>query len=242
MNLEIDIYKLAEKYNLTESEEMAFKYIVNNFEKSLEIGVRGVAQKCFASTSVVMNLSKKLGYKGFVDMVYRLEFYVKSLENEKSNMNDNYCLNMDKRKLKKFKDLIIKEQRHIFVHGVGFSKAVTKYISEKFVVLGYYAMLSEYMETMKNKYFYKGCLILVSKTGETSSLFPLCEKAKVAKIPIILFTGNKNSTIREMAELTFIIRDSNPIDDRNLEKNDFFGNTILFFENLINMCLKEGEE
>ena len=130
MSLEIDIYKLAEKYNLTESEEMAFKYIVNNFEKSLEIGVRGVAKKCFASTSVVMNLSKKLGYKGFVDMVYRLEFYVKSLENEKSNMNDSYCLNMDKRKLTKFKNLIIKDKRHVFVHGVGFSKAVTKYIAE----------------------------------------------------------------------------------------------------------------
>lgn len=186
-----------------------------------------------------MNLSKKLGYKGFVDMVYRLEFYVKSLENEKSNMNDSYCLNMDKRKLTKFKNLIIKDKRHVFVHGVGFSKAVTKYIAEKLVVLGYYAMVSEYMETMKNKYSCKGVLMLISKTGETSTLFPLCEKAKVAKIPIVLFTGNKNSTIGEMAELTFIIKDSNPIDDRNLEKNDFFGNTILFFENLINMCLKE---
>lgn len=242
MSLEIDIYKLAEKYNLTESEEMAFKYIVNNFEKSLEIGVRGVAKKCFASTSVVMNLSKKLGYKGFVDMVYRLEFYVKNIKNEKSNMNDNYCINMDKQKLKKFKNLIIKDKRHVFVHGVGFSKAVTKYIAEKLVVLGYYAMVSEYMETMKNKYSCKGVLMLISKTGETSTLFPLCEKAKAAKIPIILFTGNKNSTIGEMAELTFIIKDSNPIDDRNLEKNDFFGNTILFFENLISMCLKENDE
>ena len=64
--------------------------------------------------------------------------------------------------------------------------------------------------------------MLISKTGETSTLFPLCEKAKVARFSIVLFTGNKNSTIGEMAELTFIIKDSNPIDDRNLEKNDFF--------------------
>ena len=60
----------------------------------------------------------------------------------------------------------------------GFSKAVTKYIAEKLVVLGYYAMVSEYMETMKNKYSCKGVLMLISKTGETSTLFPLCEKAK----------------------------------------------------------------
>lgn len=242
MNLEIDIYKLAEKYNLTESEELAFKYIINNFEKSLEIGVRGVAKQCFASTSVVMNLSKKLGYKGFVDMVYRLEFYVKNFEAEKSKKNDNYCINWNKRKLKKFKDFILKEKRHIFIHGVGFSKSLAKYMAEKFMVLGYYAMVSEYMETMKNKYFCKGLLILVSKTGETSSLYPLCEKAKIAEIPIVLFTGSKNSTIGEMADITFIIKDSNPIDDRNLEKNDFFGNTILFFEDLIDICLMENKE
>ena len=157
MSLEIDIYKLAEKYNLTESEEMAFKYIVNNFEKSLEIGVKRCCKKMFCFNICCNDFSKKLGYKGFVDMVYRLEFYVQvSLENEKSNMNDSYCLNMDKRKLTKFKNLIIKDKRDVFVHGVGFSKAVTKYIAEKLVVLGYYAMVSEYMETMKNKYSCKG--------------------------------------------------------------------------------------
>ena len=74
MSLEIDIYKLAEKYNLTESEEMAFKYIVNNFEKSLEIGVRGVAKKCFASTSVVMNLSKNLVTKVLLIWYIALNF------------------------------------------------------------------------------------------------------------------------------------------------------------------------
>lgn len=89
--MEIDIYKLGERYNLTESEELALSYIVNNIDKALEIGVRGVAKECFASTSVVMNLSKKLGYKGFIDMVYRLELTLKSsLENK--SITENYCL------------------------------------------------------------------------------------------------------------------------------------------------------
>ena len=41
---------------------------------------------------------------------------------------------------------------------------VAKYISEKLIVLGYYAMVSEYMESMKDKYFCKGILILISKS------------------------------------------------------------------------------
>lgn len=215
--INIDIYKLGEKYHLTESEELALKYIVNNFEKSLEIGVRGVAKNCFASTSVVMNLAKKLGYKGFVDMVYRLEFSIKnSLSN--SNSLNNYCTNLDDEKLKYFKNLISNTTRPIFIHGTGFSGAVTKY-----------------METMEPKYHQKAILLVVSKSGETSQIIMLCEKANLRNVPIVLFTGTSNSTLENLADLTFIIKDSNPIDDRNLKENDFFGNTILFFEYLLSV-------
>ena len=87
--INIDIYKLGEKYHLTESEELALKYIVNNFEKSLEIGVRGVAKNCFASTSVVMNLARKFSYKGFVDGIsFQLYFFFDF------NSFNNYCTNL----------------------------------------------------------------------------------------------------------------------------------------------------
>lgn len=239
MNTEIDIYKFVEKYNLTDSEELALKYIVNNFEKSLEIGVRGVAKKCFASTSVVMNLAKKLEYKGFVDMVYRLEFSIRKREQDLKRRED-YCVGFTDKKLKAFRKIIENKNRPIFIHGVGFSNSIAKYMGDKLMILGYYSMRSEYMETMRDKYNNKGILILVSKTGETPSLVPLCEKAQIGKIPIILFTGAENSTVEKMADLTFNIKDSNPFDDRNLEKNDFFGNAVLFFENLMSMCLPEN--
>lgn len=240
MNVEIDIYKFADKYNLTESEELALKYIVNNFEKSLEIGVRGVAKKCFASTSVVMNLAKKMEYKGFVDMVYRLEFNIKKQEQD-FQRKDDYYTKINHIKLKKFKKIISDKRKPIFVHGLGFSSSVVRYISDKLMILGYNAMRTEYMETMKDKYEGgKGVLIIISKTGETSNMFPLCEKARESKVPIILFTGAQNSTVEKMADLTFRVKDSNPFDDRNLEKNDFFGNAILFFENLMNLVISQS--
>ena len=58
--INIDIYKLGEKYHLTESEELALKYIVNNFEKSLEIGVRGVAKKLFCFNFCCYESCKKI--------------------------------------------------------------------------------------------------------------------------------------------------------------------------------------
>lgn len=234
LEINIDIYKLAEKFNLTQSEELALNYIVNNFEKSLEIGVRGVAKQCFASTSVVMNLAKKLGYKGFVDMVYKLEFNMKGIQND-NKLNNFYCVNLTEEKVRYFKKLLSNKEKPFFIHGTGFSASVVKYISDKLIVLGYYGIRSGYLEIMDAQYNNTGIIIIISKSGETSQLFQFCNKAHSKSIPIILFTGANNSTIENLADLTFIIKDSNPIDDRILQYNDFFGNTILFFEYLLTL-------
>ena len=108
-------------------------------------------------------------------------------------------------------------------------------MADKLMVLGYYSSRSEYMETMEPKYHQKAILLVVSKSGETSQIIMLCEKANLRNVPIVLFTGTSNSTLEILSDLTFIIKDSNPIDDRNLKENDFFGNTILFFEYLLSV-------
>ncbi|WP_297598797.1 MurR/RpiR family transcriptional regulator [uncultured Cetobacterium sp.] len=231
--MEIDIYKLGERYNLTESEELALSYIVNNIEKALEVGVRGVAKECFASTSVVMNLSKKLGYKGFIDMVYRLESSLLT-NHENSVRGNDYCLDFSLQKSMKFKNLLRQSKKGpIFIHGVGFSNHIARYIKDKLMILGYYAMMSEYMENVERGYQEQPLLIVVSKSGETSALLNLCQKAKAKQISLILLCGIPNSSIEEISDLTFIIKNSNILDDRNLDDNDFFGNTILFFEKVI---------
>ncbi|MGL4653473.1 MurR/RpiR family transcriptional regulator [Cetobacterium sp.] len=236
--MEIDIYKLGERYNLTESEELALSYIVNNIDKALEVGVRGVARECFASTSVVMNLSKKLGYKGFIDMVYRLELSLKSNSAAK-DLNSSYCQDFTLQKGMKFRNLLKQKKfRPIFVHGVGFSNYVARYISDKLMISGYFSMLSEYMESVERNYEEKPLLIVISKSGETAAILNLCNKAKAKDVPIVVITGTKNSSMEKLAELTFVVKNSNLLDDRNLEKNDFFGNSILFFEELVDGYLK----
>ncbi len=236
--MEIDIFKLGERYNLTKSEELALRYIINNTEKSLEIGVRGVAGECFASTSVVMNLSKKLGYKGFIDMIYRLELSSKSTS-AKESIIESYCSDFSVEKGEKFQSFIKKRKnRPIFVNGVGFSEPISKYLCGKLMVLGYFAMMSEYMENVEREYEEKPLLIVVSKSGETSATLNLCQKASAKKVPVVVITGIKGSSMEALSELTFVIKNSNLLDDRNLEKNDFFGNTILFFEELVEKYLK----
>lgn len=239
--MEIDIYKIGERYNLTESEELALSYIINNIEKALEVGVRGVAKECFSSTSVVMNLSRKLGYKGFIDMVYRLELTLNT-ESKKKSLTESYCCDFTIYKGEKFRTLLKeKNNRPIFVHGIGFSNHIARYINDKLMVLGYFSMMSEYMENVERAYEEKPLLIVISKSGETAALLNLCNKAKAKDVPIIAITGIQRSSMEELAELTFVIKNSNILDDRNLEKNDFFGNSILFFEEIIDAYLKRTD-
>ncbi|MGL4988341.1 MAG: MurR/RpiR family transcriptional regulator [Cetobacterium sp.] len=234
----IDIFKFGERYNLTESEELALNYIVNNIQKALDIGVRGVAKECFASTSVVMNLSKKLGYKGFIDMVYRLELLLNS-SSENVSLTESYCTNFSLQAGMKFRNLLnSRKNRAIFIHGVGFSNCAARYIKDKLMVLGYFSMMSEYMESIEREYDQKPLLIVISKSGETAGVLNLTQIAKSKNIPVISLIGGKDSSIEKSSELTFVIKNSSQLDDRNLEKNDFFGNSILFFEELVAEYLK----
>lgn len=229
----IDIHKFVEKFNLTDSEEAALDYIVNNIKTSLNIGVRGVAKQCYASTSVVMNLSKKLGYSGFVDMIYRLEEMLRK-EETKSNNKNNLCSNYSKEIVTVFYNLIgSPEGKAIYLGGSGFSKLIANYIKDKMMCLGYFAIMCEFMEAVERNYKEIPLLIVVSKTGETYAVLRLCEKAHKNNIPIVLFSSNNTNSMAKMATITFIIKSSNVMDDRNLGENDFFGNTILFFEKLI---------
>ena len=230
--MNIDISKFIVKYGLSSSEEIALKFIFNNIEDALSIGVRGIAKKCFCSTSVIMNLSKKMGYNGFIDMFYNLKTTL--LCETINNFDSNYCLNYSKEKESLFSKYInSNETTPIFIHGIGFSNYIAHYIKDKLMILGYFAMLSEYLESLERLHKISPILIVISKSGETAPLSILCRTAKAYNIPIILFCGTKNSSIEKIADLTFLIKNSSLLDDRNLVFNDFFGNTLLFFEELI---------
>ncbi len=233
-----DIYKFRGKYKLTESEEVAFNYIINNIDKSLEIGVRGVARECFTSTSVIMNLTKKLGYKGFIDMIYRIEKNYKLTETSK-DINKGLCINFTEEKKERFIELLINKRTNpIYFDGKGFSHTVATYLKQKFMVSGYFAMMSGFLECVEKKQENTPTLIVVSKSGETPELKQLCERAIGFGVKVISFTGVENTSIGNISTINFLIENISLLDDRNLEYNDFYGNCILFFEELFSQVNK----
>jgi len=68
----VDLRKITEGKNLTETESDILRYIISHMDCVLKMGVRGVAKENFTSTSTIMRLTRKLGYSGFIDMYYKL--------------------------------------------------------------------------------------------------------------------------------------------------------------------------
>ena len=229
----IDIYKIAKRHKLSESEENVLKYIVNNTDKVLELGVRGVARECFSSSSVVMNLAKKMGYRGFIEMVYKLEENFKE-DDVAPPSNDRLCLNLTDELLEEFKGLLLTNRsKPMYVHAVGFSSIVSKYIQQKLMVEGFLAMESEYFSVVDKERKNETIFIFISKSGETPQILDLAKQIKQGRGRVISFVGAKDSGVEEHSDLTFVVKNSNRNDDRNIQENDFFGNVILFFESLI---------
>lgn len=75
--MKFDIYKIADNYKLSETERQVLQYILTNIDSVLTKGVRDVATINYTSAATIIKLSKKLGYTGYVDMIYRLNFIVK---------------------------------------------------------------------------------------------------------------------------------------------------------------------
>lgn len=224
----IDVHKMGIKFKLTESEMIILQYIINNIDESNSIGVRGVAKKCFSSGSVVMSLAKKLGYKGFVHMLYNLEQEVNISKTEEVYINSekNFYSDYEEKFLNTFYSYL-KEYKKIYIHGLGFSRIISQYLRDKLIVLGFCAMSTEYIENFNSE---NSLFISISKSGETLTSIEFCKIAKNKNIKVISFTGNYKNSIKNLSDIHFYVKDSNLLDDRNVKKNDFFSNAIVAFE------------
>lgn len=76
--MKFDIYKMVEKYHLTETEKEVLQYLLDNYEAVLHMAVRDVANANYTSAATIIKMSKKMGYTGYTDMVYRLNFLIKN--------------------------------------------------------------------------------------------------------------------------------------------------------------------
>jgi len=233
----LDVTKLFGDIKCTSLEESIITYILNNIDTCMDEGIRGIAKKTYTSPSTIMRLSKKLGYNGFVELIYSLKLKASTQDNNDIiNVIENrkiFSTNYDNA-IDDFIECIYKG--NILVSAEGFSELVSKYIYMKLLVIGKKSVLSTFIDfdiLFDNHVETIDSVMLISKSGEGSHCVKTCMLAKERDLKIISFTGNSQSTLAKNSDITFLIPDCETLDNDNFYPNPFFGYCIETFELII---------
>lgn len=241
----VDLSKIISGKHLTDIEKQVLYYIVENIDNVMKMGVRGIARKNFTSTSTIMRLAKKLGYTGFVDMHYKLLPLVHNTETIKSTdmqFIDSFTQNTIFKynsydKVRKFAERIHNlKSKYILIYATGFSAIPAEYIYKKFLVLGKKCILSSGMDSIgifESNLDDAECFIVISKSGETTTVLEKVKTAKENGIYTVAFTGHGENSIGIITDVWFQIEDSNKLDDRNMMANTFFPNVLMLVEVIV---------
>ncbi|MBS5936927.1 MurR/RpiR family transcriptional regulator [Clostridium sp.] len=243
--MKFDIYKIADNYNLTETERQVLEYILKNIDDVLDKGVREIAHINYTSATTIIRLSKKLGYTGYVDMLYRLNFIMKNNEKNQNRTSDitNFINEIDKDVIENFiKTLIKHRQDIIYITGTGFSSPIVDFFCRKMLVLGFKCIKTNSYGVYDNNEIGGTLVIGISKSGETDSVTKVIDYAKKNNLDIITFTGKQNSHMAEVASINFNILDDKELDDRNITSNYFYARVMIVMEYLLDKVMNRLEK
>ncbi len=198
-----------------------------------------------------MRLAKKLGYDGFVDMVYNIMPLV-SKEDKTLPSASHDMEGVDLKALLKYiseEDIkafieILKNTKNkvIFIYATGFSKFIAEYLNNKFLIIGKKSILSSGSDSIgifENNLEDMEVLIVVSKSGETKMVLDKVNTAKEKGIKVVSITREVENSISRASDINFKIFDMNKLDDRNYYPNTFFPNACMLVEYLIFRYFKD---
>lgn len=241
------IEKLFVAAHLSATEQDVLVFIINNLDHIDSLGVRDVAEGCFTSSTTVIRLAKKLGYRGYREMVFELRRL--SLSEAMTTGAMPAAQTADAELLRRTYtqgdyDTLHKglnQQGVIVIYGEGWCTFVASYIEKKLIAHGYRTINHDLLgtNTLLSGMPDITLSIFISKGGSTVAVVEAARRCRRRGIPTVVFTGNPRGKLTAHADGTFVIPDDNPFDSENRSKNLFFARCIAVFEELF--ALHDGE-
>ena len=168
-----DIYKLADQYHLSESDQLLLQAVLDAVEQQAQYSVREFAARNYVSPAAVIRLSKKLGYTGYTDMIYRLGFLVRNGDRNKAHTSDinSFIGEIPPGRIETFLDrLSLARQRTVLVAGTGFCEPLRDFFVRKLLVMGYPTVGTNSYEVYETNALNAGLMIVISKSGTTDTI------------------------------------------------------------------------
>lgn len=229
----MNIENLIEKYQLNDSEARALRFMDQNKEGLKKIGIREVAKHAYVSTASIVNMSKKMGFSGYSELVFSLQPTTVSLAPSSDKL-------VTAEEIRQFSQLLNKyREKRMMVLASGFSQNIANYMSESLNLYGFRATANSHLEFLRENQSDEILIIMISNSGNTQRLVELADVAKKHQMETIAFVGDKKSKIADLASLTISTETYSPRTIQEFVPNLFFGTTLNQFEILLHVALKK---
>lgn len=243
----MDVDNIFEDRSLSDVEKEVLSYILKNIDESIKIGVRGIATQNFTSPSAVMRLAKRLGYKGFSEMVYDFKIRIVNNNSNRIKMKRSFTtediFSYNNEELQELIEIL--KNKKLFISGEGYCSIIAKYFYAKLTTIGTICLMHNWVEVetiIKNYKEDMDAIIIISKSGESRYGLKNAIKCKNSGIKVISFTGNDSSSLANISDIMIHVNDTNPLDKENYKSNSFFAYCLIAFEEIIAEYHKENTE
>lgn len=217
---------------LTENEKRVYSYLTKNTEEIENLKIKEIAKNTFTSSATVIRTAKKLGFKGYKELIYKIV-------NRKAILDCNIISQRFNTKNKEQLNQIIEliDNGKVMLYAEGLAGTIVSYIYKKLLLAGKNVELfnSSVCRVILSNHGVKvdyDAIIIVSRLGREDIPLKVAKYLKSLGSKVVLFTSSKRSQLYEVADLAFEYKEYNEGSYENYYPTQFFGYTILFFEEL----------
>lgn len=220
--------------SLTKSEKKVGDLILKTPLPVIEMSLAEVASKCNVSDATAMRFSRSLGYQGWLELKVALIRSLPEAQSESAPVNgelisqslfqrivtkskealDETFLAFDDRVFNEVVSLILNSGK-ILIAGSGTSGPIAHELYNRLFRLGLNCTVEtdNMMQIMHSSLLSsKDVLIVISQSGESSSISRIAEIARKGSVPVVTITGSRLSALAKLSDhlLLSVCHEPNP--------------------------------
>lgn len=225
---------------LTENENRVYNYLLNNKKIIESLKLKEISKNTYTSSATIIRTAKKLGFKGYKELIFSLKENRKYLEYD---IDKNFYI----KNPEEIENLLhVLNCGKILLYAEGLGDNISHYFYKKLLLLGknvehYNSMVFDLSKRAFEAKEYD-VLILISRKGKESITFNLAKLLKNLGTKVVVFTSNSNSELYEISDLGIKYIENIDENYENYYPNLFFGYTIIFFEKLLKKCFEKSNK
>lgn len=201
---------------LSHSEKYVLYYLDNHLEKVVEMSISELSETLATSTTTIIRMCQKLGCRGFSEFKFSIGQLIKETKiiNERFLIEQYQSFFSGALQAVQINDMeyIVRKiyaAPTVIVVGVGLTKPIAEYISDRLMQFGkpaIYAYESHILDLLPNALGAQDVVLFVSMSGQTQTLVHAAKKIQYTQAYRFVITNNGSSALAVLMNRTISSR------------------------------------